>query len=784
MRTYTSGVKTLAVSLSLLLTFFARMVSYAQPTPCGPVPDMTSTCIEACVICNIDGYTGINNDPQTGQAPPGFCTNNVHHMQWIAFIAGSTDLTITVTPSNCNTGQGLEVGIYESLDCVNFNLVSNCDGDVQQGQVGIFSNTQPLVIGQYYYFVMDGNMNDVCNYTIHVTQGSTLVPPLPPAGPVEGPSELCTGSTATFSIPEIVGANFYKWRINGAEVATGPEADIQFLTAGNQQVCVTAYNVCDTVAPSCKIVQVYGPQTTNVSQEICAGDCIEIADTTICGPGNYTFLLSSIHGCDSTVNLTLFELPVVTADLNASICTTDSLRVGEHWYHPPGQYTEMLTSVNGCDSIISLTLNAVICEMTGTVIVQPIACHGQSSGALTFSVHDGTPPFTYTWQRLNGSPSGNGALANTQQQATIPNLPPGAYLIDIHDTFGNNVVLTALVQDPPVLSVGFLPSDFHGFNIGCKSGQNGTLTALPQGGTPPYTFVWNTGATSSMISGLRAGTYTVTVTDAAGCSFAAFSTLSEPTALAFSAQFTSPGCDGNDTGQAQVVSTSGGVSPYQFSLNGQDFSNATAFNGLTAGSYTLRVMDANGCSADTSASLVAAIIPTLTVGDDFDLLLGESQQIDVYLNTVAQTIQWTPATGLSCIDCLEPIASPYETSVYTLTITSIDGCPATDSIRVRSVKVRDVYVPNAFSPNDDGKDDWFTVFAGKAVRQVRYLHVFSRWGELVFERRDFPANEPGYGWNGMFRGREMDTAVFAWYAEIEFLDGEVVRLEGDLTLVK
>ncbi|MCB9283871.1 MAG: hypothetical protein H6563_07355 [Lewinellaceae bacterium] len=182
-----------------LSTFCFATNLFAQPIPCGPEPDMTSFCVDACVICDIDGYTGINSDPQQGQAPPGFCTSTVHHMQWIAFIAGSTDLKLTVTASNCNSGYwGLEVGIYESLDCQNFNLVSNCDGDINNGQTSVFTNTVPLVIGQYYYFVMDGNNGDVCNYTIHVIEGSTMVPPLPPAEPVAGPPVVCVGEEFVF----------------------------------------------------------------------------------------------------------------------------------------------------------------------------------------------------------------------------------------------------------------------------------------------------------------------------------------------------------------------------------------------------------------------------------------------------------------------------------------------------------------------------------------------------------------------------------------------------------
>ena len=170
--------------LALLLAvcgFTAAVPVAAQPSPCGADADMTPTCLEACVVCDINGFSGINSDPDPGEAPPGFCTTTAHHMQWIAFVAGSEDLTITVKPTNCTTGFGLEVGIYESLDCETFALVSNCDGEILPGQTGTFQNITPLVIGQYYYFVMDGNNGDICQYTIQVLEGSTLVPPLPPA---------------------------------------------------------------------------------------------------------------------------------------------------------------------------------------------------------------------------------------------------------------------------------------------------------------------------------------------------------------------------------------------------------------------------------------------------------------------------------------------------------------------------------------------------------------------------------------------------------------------------
>lgn len=768
----------------LTAILFILVTAGAQPAPCGPDPDMTSTCIEACVICDIDGFTGINDDTEQGQAPPGFCTNVVHHMQWIAFIAGSTNLTITVTPTDCDLGEGLEVGIYESLNCSTFNLVSNCDTDIGEGEVGVFNNTEPLVIGQYYYFVMDGNMGDICKYTIHVTSGSTLVPPLPPAAPVAGPALLCQSESATYSIPAITGANFYKWYLNGVAVADGTEVELDFPVAGTYELCVSAFNVCDTVEPSCMTIQVLPPVTTNLTQVICQGDCFDVADTTVCSAGNYTFHLQTINGCDSTVNLAVSILPEVMYNLEATICSTDSLLVGDTWYHPPGQFVEMQTSYNGCDSTIQLTLNAIICEINGSAIPIPVLCNGGQTGSLAFTVKDGTPPFTYTWQRLGGNPSGNGTVSALNTPESLLNLPAGTYLVNVNDNFGNDAVFTAVVTEPPVLTAGFTESDFSGFNIDCRGALTGVLTAVPAGGKAPFTYQWSNGAAQAVINNIAAGIYTVTVTDVNGCTFVTQDTLTEPPALVFSATFADPGCDGNDTGVIGVDQTSGGVPPYQYALSGEPFGDATQYTGLVQGDYTLTVKDINGCTTDTTATLTAAQIPTVDAGNDIEIALGESQQLQVVVYPVPETIQWTPATGLSCTDCLKPVATPYETTVYTIRVSSKDGCPGIDSLTVKSLKIRHVYVPNAFSPDDDGDNDVFTVFTNVAVKTVKKLRVYSRWGELVYEGTNIPPNDLSYGWDGTFRGKDVPVGVYVWTAEIEFLDGVVEMEKGDVSILK
>ncbi|MCB0679049.1 MAG: gliding motility-associated C-terminal domain-containing protein, partial [Saprospiraceae bacterium] len=96
-----------------------------------------------------------------------------------------------------------------------------------------------------------------------------------------------------------------------------------------------------------------------------------------------------------------------------------------------------------------------------------------------------------------------------------------------------------------------------------------------------------------------------------------------------------------------------------------------------------------------------------------------------------------------------------------------------------------IYAPNIFSPNGDGENDLFLLFARpESVQEIRTFLVFSRWGETVCSYSHFQPNDPAYGWDGNYRGQAMNPAVFAWFAEVEMLDGRIEFFEGDVTLVR
>ena len=99
-------------------------------------------------------------------------------------------------------------------------------------------------------------------------------------------------------------------------------------------------------------------------------------------------------------------------------------------------------------------------------------------------------------------------------------------------------------------------------------------------------------------------------------------------------------------------------------------------------------------------------------------------------------------------------------------------------------KLRNVYAPSAFSPNNDSVNDFFTLYPDDSATRILTLKIFNRWGELMFEAKDIPGGEEALGWDGTFRGEPMNSGVYVYLAEIEYLDGKIEIAQGDLLLLR
>jgi len=99
-------------------------------------------------------------------------------------------------------------------------------------------------------------------------------------------------------------------------------------------------------------------------------------------------------------------------------------------------------------------------------------------------------------------------------------------------------------------------------------------------------------------------------------------------------------------------------------------------------------------------------------------------------------------------------------------------------------KDRNIYVPNAFSPDGNGDNDIFYIFSDASVEKIRSFLVFNRWGESVFEVYNSQPNDPRWGWDGSYRGEPVNAAVYVWFAEIEFKNGDVEIIKGDVVIMR
>jgi gliding motility-associated-like protein len=320
-------------------------------------------------------------------------------------------------------------------------------------------------------------------------------------------------------------------------------------------------------------------------------------------------------------------------------------------------------------------------------------------------------------------------------------------------------------------------------DVSCFGLNDGGATVSTSGGSAPYGYSWSpSGGTAATASNLVAGNYTVTVTDALGCVGSANITISEPTQIAITETIVNENC-GQDDGSISV-SASGGSGSYNYSWtpNGETTSSIT---GLTGGNYTVNVTDSDGCSVNESYTvLTVGNIPVIATPISATINAGESVQLNA---TGADTYVWTPIDGLSCTTCPDPIASPNITTTYIVIGTDAQGCTGADTLTVFvQIQCGDIYVPNVFSPNADINNDFLCIY-GSCVSEMTYS-VFNRWGELVFSTEGTITMNPGnyqeMCWDGTFKGKPLNSGVYAYKLYARLTNSDVIEQSGNITLVR
>ncbi|HXH19130.1 MAG TPA: gliding motility-associated C-terminal domain-containing protein [Chitinophagales bacterium] len=323
---------------------------------------------------------------------------------------------------------------------------------------------------------------------------------------------------------------------------------------------------------------------------------------------------------------------------------------------PAGTYSVTVTDVNGCTVSSSFTITQPA-PFNATAAISSVSCNGFSDGAIDITLSGGTPPYTFTW-------------SNGQTTEDIGNLPAGQYCVTLTDSRNCvSVPFCFTVSEPPSLqlSATVIP-------VLCEGDSNGGINLSMSGGTPPYIYSWSNGAVTEDLNNLSEGTYSVIVTDANGCSASATYTINPPNRITINIGIVNATCADSDG--AVFVSVSGGSPPFFYRWN--TGASASSISNLPAGSYSVIVTDANGCTASAQANVSNISSMELTVSVMNDLCgTGNTGAIDLTITDGSAPFTFAWSNGASSED-LSGIAA----GNYSVTVTNAQGCSKIMTIEV------------------------------------------------------------------------------------------------------
>ena len=336
-----------------------------------------------------------------------------------------------------------------------------------------------------------------------------------------------------------------------------------------------------------------------------------------------------------------------------------------------GTYSVTVTSANGCAGVFSSTLNAAP-QLVVTATPTSPQCNGGTGGSISVSVTGGSPGYSYNW----------GSGVTTQNRS---NLAPGTYTVTVTDSRSCTATGTATIAQPAAISI--TPSIS---NVNCFGQSTGAINLSISGGASPYTYLWSDGAITQNRSGLAAGTYSVTLTDANNCTQTATNLqVTQPaSAMSLTATQTNVSCFGSSNGST-TVTASGGTAPYTYDWNGTPAGDGTAtISGLSAGTYTVTVTDNKGCTATLSVTITQPAALTLstsvtnptcppTAGPPVNS--NGAINLSVSGGTGPFTYAWTTVGG-SGLNPTSEDQTGLTAGTYSVTVTDSKGCTASTSV--------------------------------------------------------------------------------------------------------
>ena len=631
---------------------------------------------------------------------PGTYTVTVKDANGCAFsvsviIANNSGLTASITTQTnvlCNGGATGSVTVTGTGSSAPYSYSINA---VTFFPSGTFSG---LTAGSYTITVKDG-------FGCTVTVAVTITQPAVLTSVISAQTnELCNGSsTGSVTVSGAGGTTPYTFSLNGGPF--GASGTFSGLAAGSYTVTIKDAQGC-TVVQSVTITQpalvALSTSSTNATCTAANGTASVVATggvgpytyswapaggtastTTGVAAGSYTVTVTDANGCIKTATVAVGTSAGGTATVgsftnvtcNGAANGTITISMGgaatppfSYVWSPsgsgatasalaPGSYTCTVTDANGCSSSVTQAITQPAILTVNTTFTN-VGCSGGSDGTATATTAGGTAPYTFLW-----TPGG-------YTTASVSGLTIGTYTVTVTDSRGCVASASATITQPPALN-------FTAVTVAANCGlPNGSATVTGSGGFAPYSWLWSTGATTSTVSGLAAGTYTVTIQDINLCTYTAPVTIANNAGpVATISSFTNVLCNGGNTGNA-TISVTGGALPYVYLWsNGQTTPAAT---NLTAGIYSVTATDANGCSATANIVITEPSVLVANATSTNPLCFGNTNGTALASVTGGTTLYsylWTTPGSPTT-----PSVSGLGAGTYNVTVTDANGCIQSASV--------------------------------------------------------------------------------------------------------
>jgi gliding motility-associated-like protein len=488
-------------------------------------------------------------------------------------------------------------------------------------------------------------------------------------------------------------------------------------------------------------------------------------------PGQYIILVDSIlaeiETCDDSVVVQLLlglNCTVTGPDIMASLCTGDTIVYGDSAWHQPGIYEIHLLSSGGCDSVVQVVITApdsfnltieVWMDVDGNGVISagdtllpgiPVTIAPQPTGPITSVTTNEDGIF---FQPLIVS----GYLVQIDTALLPPGLEGIVFMSLLEDSLCGSHLVSFLLRNTcsPVFSI--------------------LQSSVCDGDSLLFDDTWIHDA----------GQYDFIHTDPlTQCDTFIQLTLN---LLPLPAVTGEVDWSCIDMGSIQIDVNG----PLPVDIQWQGIIGDTVITGLQEGTYTVEVTDANGCRVTETFTIESSLPYGFELNDVYTLPYGDSilLEADGDVHVPGLTFMWQPASLFQCNSCPITWFTTNQDTIITLQITDNEGCTylLNAAVHVFSQLEQHLYIPNTFSPNGDGINDWWTLFSQEENVWIEELLIFDRWGTMVFAVHEMALSNFG-GWNGTFRGRLLNPGVFTYVGMIRSNTSEMVRVKGDVTLVR